>query len=114
MHVPNMRTCWICGTEYKYCEKCDPLHSWKTMACSRPHYQIVMILDGYRNNIIDVERACEMFGNIGITLNSDFSEYLPAVARDIRAILIKAKSKNESKIKKVDKVEKPKNDIIKK
>lgn len=87
MYVPNMRTCWICGTEYKYCEKCDPLHSWKTMACSRSHYQIVMIIDEWRNGITTSVESTEKFKNIGITLDSDFSEYLPEVAELIKKII---------------------------
>lgn len=82
-----MRTCWICGTEYKYCEKCDPLHSWKTMACSRSHYQIVMIIDEWRNGITTSVESTEKFKNIGITLDSDFSEYLPEVAELIKKII---------------------------
>lgn len=87
MYVPNLRHCWICGSEYKYCEKCDPLHSWKTMACTRSHYQIVMIIDEYRNGVINVKEATEKFKNIGITLDSNFSEYLPEVAELIKKII---------------------------
>ena len=102
MYVPNQRHCWICGTEYKYCEKCDPLHSWKTMA-SRLHYQIVMIIDEWRNRVISAKEATEKFKNVGITLDSDFSEYLPEVAELIKKIisegtvtapLVKSKDKN--------------------
>ena len=82
-----MRTCWICGTEYKYCEKCDPLHSWKTMACSRSHYQVVMIIDEWRNGVTTSVESTEKFKNIGITLDSDFSEYLPEVAELIKKII---------------------------
>lgn len=87
MNVPNLRRCWICGTEYKYCEKCDPLHSWKTMACTRNHYQIVMILDEYRNGVISAKEATEKFKNVGITFNSNFSEYLPEIAKLIKKII---------------------------
>ena len=87
MYVPNMRTCWICGTEYKYCEKCDLLHSWKTMACSRSHYQVVTIIDEWRNGITTSVESTEKFKNIGITLDSDFSEYLPEVAELIKKII---------------------------
>ena len=87
MYVPNLRTCWICGTEYKYCEKCDPLHSWKTMACSRSHYQVVMIIDEWRNGVTTSVESTEKFKNIGITLDSDFSEYLPEVAELIKKII---------------------------
>lgn len=88
MYVPNLRTCWICGTEYKYCEKCDPLHSWKTMACSRSHYQVVMIIDEWRNGITTSVESVEKFKNIGITLGSDFSEYLPEVVELIKKIIL--------------------------
>ena len=103
MYIPNQRHCWICGTEYKYCEKCDPLHSWKTMACSRSHYQIVMIIDEWRNGIVSAKEATEKFKNVGVTLDGDFSEYLPEVAELIKKIfsegtitvpLVKSKDKN--------------------
>lgn len=103
MYVPNQRHCWICGAEYKYCEKCDPLHSWKTMACSRLHYQIVMMLDEWRNRVISAKEATEKFKNVGIAFDSDFSEYLPEVAELIKKIisegtvtapLVKSKDKN--------------------
>lgn len=109
MYVPNLRTCWICGTEYKYCEKCDPLHSWKTMACSRSHYQVVIILDEWRNGITTSVESAEKFKNIGITLDSDFSEYLPEVAELIKKIISEGtvikpvsivKNKSEKKISK--------------
>lgn len=89
MYVPNLKHCWICGTEYKYCEKCDPLHSWKSVACTPNHYQVVMIIDEHRDGVITSKEATEKFKNIGITLDSDFSEYLPEVAIHIKTIISK-------------------------
>lgn len=59
-----------------------------------------MILTEYREHIIDAKEAAECFNNHGITLDSDFSEYLEAVARDIKIIIKKGTTKKSAKISK--------------
>ena len=87
MYIPNLRTCWICGKEYKYCEKCDPMLSWRTIGCTPKHYQVAVILDEHRNNVLDDIKAKEMFENIGIKTEDDLSQFLPEVAETIKSIL---------------------------
>jgi hypothetical protein len=62
-----------------------------------------MIIDEWRNRVISAKEATEKFKNVGITLDSDFSEYLPEVAELIKKIisegtvtapLVKSKDKN--------------------
>lgn len=80
-------TCPICGKKYYRCGKCAKFKAWKSIADEYEHYQIAMILTQYREGISNAEESTEQFDKIGITGNSDFSVYLPAVARDINKIL---------------------------
>ena len=48
-----------------------------------------MILTDYREGVINDKEATRRFNDLGITIKSDFSVYLDAVARDIQKILKK-------------------------
>ena len=39
----NLANCWLCGAEHEYCPTCGQTHGWKYSACTREHYQILMI-----------------------------------------------------------------------
>lgn len=80
-------TCPICGKKYHRCGQCSSFKAWKAIADEYEHYQIAMILTQYREGISNAEESTEQFDKIGITGNSDFSIYLPAVARDIKKII---------------------------
>lgn len=90
-------TCQICGKKYHYCGDCRKYGNWRSITDTPEHYQIAMILTEYREHIIDAKEAAECFNNYGITLDSDFSEYLEAVARDIKAIIKKGTAKKSVK-----------------
>lgn len=90
-------TCQICGKQYHYCEDCRKHGNWRRIADTPEHYQIAMILTEYREHIINDKEAAEFFRDCGITIDSDFSEYLEAVARDIKAIIKKGTAKKSVK-----------------
>ena len=90
-------SCWICGKEYEYCPHCRRHQTWMQHSCCSTHYQIEMILQGYREGILDEERATWQLSNIGITEEYDFSQLLPAVARDIKEIIAKEKPITKSR-----------------
>ena len=83
----NTRTCWICGKEYEYCPHCRRYQTWKKHSCCPSHYQIEMIMNEFREGVTTKEEATIEFSNIGITEDYDFSNLLPAVARDIKEII---------------------------
>ena len=56
-----------------------------------------MVLQEYREGILDKERATWQLSNIGITEEYDFSQLLPAVARDIKEIIAKEKPITKSR-----------------
>ena len=56
-----------------------------------------MVLQGYREGILDKERAAWQLSNVGITEEYDFSQLLPAVARDIKEIIAKEKPITKSR-----------------
>ncbi len=86
-------TCQICGKKYHYCGDCSKHGSWRRIVDTPEHYQIVMILTDYREEVINDREAAQRFNNIGITIDSDFSVYLDAVARDIKKILKRGAAK---------------------
>lgn len=90
-------TCQICGKKYHYCGDCRKHGNWRRIADTPEHYQIAMILTEYREHIIDEKEAAECFSNLGIKIDSDFSEYLEAVARDIKAIIKKGSARKSAK-----------------
>lgn len=100
MKNPNETECWICGKKYHYCPHCNRYEKWMETACCSEHYEINLILDEYRNGIVNKSQATEMFKNIGIDDNYDFSKILSAVARDIRLIISNPISAKEKKTKK--------------
>lgn len=82
-------TCQICGTKYHYCGDCRKHSNWRRIVDTPEHYQIVMILTDYREGVINDIEAARRFNDLGVTIKSDFSVYLEAVARDIQMILKK-------------------------
>ena len=82
-----MVECWICGKEYNYCPHCRRYQTWMKHSCSPKHYQIELLLEEYREGIVNKTEAAQCFCNIGIDENYDFSEFLPEVARDIKDII---------------------------
>jgi hypothetical protein len=80
-------TCPICGKKYHRCGQCSSFKAWKAIADTYEHYQVAMILTEYREGISDARESREKFRNIGITKNTDFSEYLDAVSRDMKKII---------------------------
>lgn len=87
MSIHFNAVCPICGEKYYKCGQCANFKAWKAIADKYEHYQIAMILTEYREGIANAEEATKQFDNIGITLENNFSEYLPAVARDIKKII---------------------------
>ena len=82
------KRCQICGDMYNHCVKCKELAGWRAIADTHEHYQVATVIREHREGIIDSIEAKKMFENIGITLKSDFSAYLPEVARDIKKLIL--------------------------
>lgn len=85
--MANTRECWVCGKVYEYCYKCDKVNSWKLSACSRVHFQIITILNEYHGKVLTIKEAQQKLSNIGIDVNSDLSDLLPAVKAEITQIV---------------------------
>ena len=85
--MANTRECWVCGKVYEYCYKCDKVNSWKLSACSRVHFQIITILNEYHGKVLTIKEAQQKLSNIGIDVNSDLSDLLPAVKAEIMQIV---------------------------
>ena len=66
-------------------------------SCCSKHYQVELILEEYREGITTKSEAAQCFLNIGIDENYDFSEFLPEVSRDIRAIICSNKKTTRAK-----------------
>lgn len=79
--------CWICDKEYDYCPHCKRYETLKSKTCSGEHYQIHIILQEFREGVLTKAQAKKKFNNIGIDKESDFSNMIPAVAKDIKKIL---------------------------
>ena len=85
--MANLTKCRICGEKYNYCPNCANTHAWKFYTDTYEHYQIHMILDGYKTKLYDKEKACEMFERLGITAESDLSSLLPEISDFIKKIV---------------------------
>lgn len=81
------KNCTICGVEYNYCPTCEQLGGWKYYADNPECYKIFMVLYEIREKIISELEAKSILENMGINLSSDFSLYIPSVAKEIRRIL---------------------------
>lgn len=88
--MSNLNTaCQICGKKYHYCKDCRKYDNWRRIADTPEHYQIAMILTDYREGVTNDVETTQRFNDMNITLTSDLSLYLDAVARDIKKILEK-------------------------
>ena len=99
--MANLTKCKICGEAYNYCPNCANTHAWKFYADTHEHYQIHMILDGYKTKLYSKEQACKMFEDLGITASSDLSGYLPEISDFIKKIVtVDAEEKEKTVINK--------------
>lgn len=92
------RKCWICGNEYDFCVPCHERGSWKAVACSHGHYQILTIIREYREGIINAKEATMMFANIGITADTEL-DCLSEVTSRIKSIIAEGTPKKVVKKK---------------
>lgn len=83
----KMKKCTICGSEYHYCGKCKHYGGYRFYACKPECYQVWSILSSLREGVINSHEAAVQFSNIGITIDSDLSGYLEAVAKGIKQII---------------------------
>ena len=83
----NLTKCKICGEAYNYCPNCANTHGWRFYADTHEHYQIHLILDGYKTGLYTKAQACEMFEGLGITADSDLSKFLPEISDFIKKIV---------------------------
>lgn len=98
--MANLTKCKICGEQYNYCPNCANTHAWKFYACTHEHYQIHMILDGYKAKVYSKDQACEQFERIGITASSDLSNLLPEISDFIKKIVtVEEETKEKTVIK---------------
>lgn len=85
--MANLTKCKICGEAYNYCPNCANTHAWRFYADTHEHYQIHMILSGYKAGVYTKAQACEMFEGLGITDKSDLSNLLPEISDFIKKIV---------------------------
>lgn len=79
--------CSICGKPYYQCAACPSGRAkpWLSIADTKNHYKIFMILADYTNKKIDAAKAKELLGKCDI---SDYRSFVPEVANAIGNILI--------------------------
>ncbi len=87
MALANKKACTVCGKEYTYCPNCERLGSWKYYADTPECFQIFMIFSQIREGTLTEGEAVTQFWHIGITLDYDFSKFIPSVADEIKRML---------------------------
>lgn len=85
--MANLTRCLICGEKYNYCPNCANTHAWKFYTDTHEHYQIYMIMQEYNVNPQNKEDARIKLENIGITADTDLSNLLPEVAKQIKEMV---------------------------
>ena len=83
----NLANCWLCGAEHEYCPTCGQTHGWKYSACTREHYQILMIKRECEDGVFSKEQAISEFERYNITPDRDLSWMIPEVEKEIRDII---------------------------
>ena len=85
--MANLTKCKICGNIYNYCPHCAGTNAWRFYADTHEHYQIHLILNNYKAGMYTKAKACKMFEELGITINSDLSNFLPEISDFIKKIV---------------------------
>lgn len=80
--------CIVCGVKYHHCDSCANMRSftpWRVICDTELHYQIYMVIIGYRDNLITKEKAKDELNNIDITINdiSNFKDSIQVFLKDI-------------------------------
>jgi hypothetical protein len=96
--MPEMynHECIICGKKYKYCDKCKQYGNWRTIADVPEHYQLHLLIQEHRNDIISDDEFIEAIARHDITSPSDYKDFLPEVSKYIDDVFTKTK-KNKNK-----------------
>lgn len=95
--MANLTNCAICGAEYSYCPSCAGSRAWRFYTDTHEHYQIFTTLKQYSSGVFNKEDACKALINLGITVDSDLSEFKPKVAEKIKRIIIVEDKSDEDK-----------------
>ena len=85
--MANLTTCMVCGKKYNYCPSCSRTHAWQFYTDTRQHYQIYMIIEELNAKVFTIGEAKIALENIGITADTDLSEFKPSVADQINKIV---------------------------
>lgn len=72
-----MRTCRVCGKQYKACLSCQGTESWKSLADTENHYKILVTLMDYQYDQ-DAEKAKGRLQRCNANLNAK-EGYIPSV-----------------------------------
>lgn len=86
----NNKVCQICGIPYYACNKCNEIHSWRSVVDKPDCYKIYLILTEINQLIITEKEAAEEFRKVKLnltTLKKRKSEFTESVYNRIYAIL---------------------------
>ena len=71
----KLRRCCVCGTEYKYCNKCDAdakKPTWFLAFCSENCKNIYDVTSKYEDRNIEVEEASEILSKLDLSRLDNF------------------------------------------
>lgn len=109
---PNHR-CKVCNAAYYACNGCHEvkhLHPYLVICCSEEHYAIYNILRMHKIELMTVEEARQALTGEGVTLKNAEC-FIPAVYRQITAILDKPAQAKKKNFKKTTKTEPCSHDV---
>lgn len=100
----NLVDCWLCGAEHEYCPTCGQTHGWKYMACTREHYQILMLKREYEAGVFTKEQTIDALKGYGISAENDLSWMIPEVEKEIREIIGEKAKERTTKVTRKNKL----------
>jgi len=103
MSKRGMRSCIICGKEYRYCPNCgadNKDETWRYLYDSEECMNVFNILSNYKNNHIDKEDARDQFEALKVSKDKKFTAEIQKQLDEI--VKVKKAPKEEAKIVKED------------
>lgn len=81
--MSKVRTCCVCGKQYKYCPTCSKDPSWKMLYDTEECMEIANIVSAYNMHTVSKEKAIESLQQINI---GDVASYKEGIATTLIAL----------------------------